>query len=131
MALATIALSLSACNTAPELQGATSPATRIEDAPAAGGGDSTTCVEAMQTAADEARDNYSTGTEDEAAIIATVTACTTVEDWVAALRQYPLAMGLDAGSAIDPGIELAGLCDSNDAPVCADARERGLNTYWR
>lgn len=83
------------------------------------------CAAAMKAAAEIP--------EEEAAAFefsATVSACTTMDEWGSALRQYPGALGLEtvADADIALGIELTCLQAATEGaitPLCTEARDAG------
>lgn len=92
---------------------------------AQGGGRSTTatdpCGTAMAAAAAEPD-----STRADPLIRQTLSACTSVDEWLAALRRHPGAMGLNERAEIGD-IEVQSACYGHEhRPVCRDALERGI-----
>lgn len=62
-------------------------------------------------------------------IVATLSSCSTADEWLAALREYPRALGLTERAEIG-AVDLEAACYFSDeaaaAPVCVDAVDRGL-----
>lgn len=81
---------------------------------------SAACAEAFATAA------AVPGLDADAEIRATLTACSTYEEWVAGLRAEPGALGLTHRAAITGPMEVASSCYKASAPVCDDARAVGV-----
>lgn len=83
------------------------------------------CLDAMAVAADE--------TDPSAAdplIVATLSACQTSDEWLAALREHPGALGLTDGAVgtnrESDDLSLQVVCYANaDTPVCQDAADAG------
>jgi hypothetical protein len=79
-----------------------------------------TCRIAMTTAADE-----TDITAAEALVVATLDACQTADEWLAALREYPEALGLTEFAELTD-LDLQTACYGNGATaVCADAARQG------
>jgi hypothetical protein len=84
------------------------------------------CIAAIQEAA-----NIPAQADANEPLIRSADACSTVDAWVAAVRRYPAAMGLDDAAMVDPEFDLAGICGSSPrSAVCLDAARLGLDTYW-
>lgn len=80
------------------------------------------CEEAVSAAA-----SVPAGDNADRELRATTTACASVAEWEAAMRQHPAAMGLTDGSYINPTIDLLALCNQGTGrAVCDDARSRGV-----
>jgi hypothetical protein len=79
------------------------------------------CGDSMSTAADASE------TDAEAALVATLSDCRTVDDWVAALKEHPGAGALPTYSTSDAHGVLNLVCLLGPGTVvCADAAERDL-----
>lgn len=88
-------------------------------------GASSACASAMRDAA-----AVPVAEVNDVEMVRTVDACADVDEWVAALRAYPDALGVTS-SSIDPKFDLAGVCSqSPSSPVCTDAVARGVVTSW-
>lgn len=82
---------------------------------------SESCRDAMRTA--EAEPD---STRADPLIDATLSACSTAEEWVEALRLHPGAMGLSTAAVVSE-LHLQIVCyDQAGTPVCVDAAARGL-----
>jgi hypothetical protein len=90
---------------------------------AAGAGDG--CARAIVLA------GQSGGEARKGALIRTAFDCTTVDEWTAAVREHPEAIGLRDGATVDPRVHLTGICGAEPtAPVCTDAAAKGLDANW-
>jgi hypothetical protein len=79
------------------------------------------CLTAMETAAaepDSAKANP--------LIVETLRVCPDADQWLAALREHPAAMGLNERAEIGPVSLLAACGNATNTPVCTNARERGM-----
>jgi hypothetical protein len=79
------------------------------------------CQESMTKAADEPDSTLA-----EPLIISTLTACTSVDEWLSELERQPSAMGLTAQARLGR-IDLSVVCfRAPTTPVCIDAERRGV-----
>jgi hypothetical protein len=83
---------------------------------------SSECLEAMDTAAAELDPDRA-----DPLIIETLSACSSADEWLAALEERPGAMGLTERATIDDGsLEVACFADgAAGTPVCDDAEADG------
>ncbi len=79
------------------------------------------CLTAMEAAAAEPD-----SAKAKPLIVETLTVCPDADQWLAALREHPAAMGLNERAEIGPVDLLAACGSAPTTPVCTDARERGM-----
>jgi hypothetical protein len=79
------------------------------------------CLEAMEAAASEPDPDRA-----EPLIIATLSKCTSAEDWLVGLREHPGAMGLTSSADLGSDSLIVPCSAGPDTRVCSDATKRGL-----
>lgn len=78
------------------------------------------CADAFATAAEVA------GVDADEELAATLTACSTYEEWRNGLQDHPGALGLTEQANIEGPMEVRNVCFDASGPVCEDARSQGV-----
>lgn len=78
------------------------------------------CRDAFSEAATTQGDDMMT------AMTATLDACESYDAWLTALREQGPEDAVEIQGVADAQMELMGFCTDSDAPVCTDARDRGI-----